>query len=474
MIIASFVAFLLFFTLVGLASIIKSKNTTNDYLVAGNSVKPWLVGISAVATNNSGFMFIAMIGYTYASGLSSIWVILPWIFGDFLASLFIHKRLRVATGKRHITTFSGLLSDWSGRDYTMVRKISAVIIILFLGTYAAAQLSAGSKALHVLFGWNYSIGAIIGSVIVLAYCFAGGIRASIWTDAAQSFVMIAAMALLAFTAINHVGGLNEFITKLNNISPTYMNWFPEDLLWGPFIGAMLLITSWTVAGIGVIGQPHIMIRFMAMDRPQDMKAVRFYYYGWYLLFTIFTLTAGFAARILLPEATEGISFDSELALPNLAQMLLPEILIGMILAGLFAATMSTADSQILSCSAALTQDLEFGKDNYILTKIGTIFVTVTALTIALYGDDNVFSLVKLAWSALGSAFSPLLLVYALGGKPTEKTATLMMIIGLISMLLWKYLGYSAALYEIFPGIVAGLITYKISFLKNKMAVKNPV
>ncbi len=457
MVVYSFSFFLLVFVAIGVLSAVRNRHTSADYLLAGHSVKPWLVALSAVATNNSGYMFIGLIGYTYTTGLSAMWLMIGWIVGDFIASLRIHKPLRKSTEKRGVLSYAGVLSQWNGTDYRRLRIIGGIITLLFLGTYAAAQLNAGSKALHVLFGWDYSLGAIIGSVMVLLYCFAGGIRASIWTDAAQSFVMVIAMSLMCVMAVMEVGGWSEYITKLDAVSPTFLSIWP-DAPWG----AALFILGWLFAGFGVIGQPHIMVRFMSMDDPKHMNRVRLYYYSWYSSFTVLAIMTALAARLLLPGSE---NFDAELALPQLAQSLLPEILVGLVLAGLFAATMSTADSQILSCSAAITRD--FTRDHtisYLATKLGTVFITALALTIALSGGQSVFELVVIAWSALGSAFAPLLLIYVLGGKPTEWQGIITMLSGLAAMLAWRALGFNAAIYEIMPGILIGLVVYGLTCL----------
>ena len=443
----------------GILSALKNKGTNKDYLLAGQNISPWLAGLSAVATNNSGYMFIGMIGFTYTVGLSSMWLMIGWVFGDFIASLFIHKRLRIVTEKQKVLSFSGVLSQWNGQDYRILRLIGGVVTVIFLGLYAAAQLKAGSKSLHVLLGWDYAMGALIGSAIVLAYCFAGGIRASIWTDAAQSIVMIASMALLLFVSIGALGGFSTFVDSLKHVSPTYLDLFQPDLPFGHFWGPFLFVLGWFFAGFGVVGQPHIMVRFMAMDRPKDITRVRLYYYGFYAIFSALTICTGLAARLLLPD-TGG--FDAELALPHLASQILPQILVGVILAGLFAATISTADSQILSCTASLTRDFSFGKKpSYFFTKLSTVFVTLIALCFALFANENVFGLVLIAWSALACAFAPLFIVYVSGGKPSESLAIAMMLTGLGVVMLWRYLGYNKYFYEVAPGMIAGLVVYVV-------------
>ena len=192
----SFICFLTAFTLVGLASSRVSRGTSEDYYLASGSIKPWLVGLSAVATNNSGYMFIGVIGYTYVTGLATVWMMVGWILGDFIASTFVHSRLRAATERSGEVSYAGVLSAWYGRSQPGLQRLIGALSLLFLLAYASAQLVAGSKALHVLLGWPIWAGAVMGAVLVTLYCFAGGIRASIWTDAAQSIVMIVAMALL--------------------------------------------------------------------------------------------------------------------------------------------------------------------------------------------------------------------------------------------------------------------------------------
>jgi sodium/proline symporter len=462
MVIFSFCLFLCLFIGIGLLSVFKAQKNNADYLLAGSDIKPWLVALSAVATNNSGYMFIGMIGFTYTTGLSSAWLMIGWILGDLVASLFIHKKLRNVTGAQEALSFSGVLARWYGTEYKKLRFISGLIVVIFLGTYAAAQFKAGSKALHVLFGWDYSTGAIIGAVMVFLYCMAGGIRASIWTDAAQSFVMIIAMTALLVFGVQEVGGTQSFIAQLNLISEDYLSLFPASLgLANPLHGG-LFVLGWFFAGLGVVGQPHIMVRFMSMDNSKNMNRVRLYYYSWFTAFYGLTIGVGLVARLLL---TDTANFDSELALPMIANELLPQFFIGLVLAGLFAATMSTADSQILSCSAAITRDLlPKEKSTYLMTKLATVFTTICALIIALFGTENVFGLVLIAWSVLAAAFGPILFLYAMGQKLREGTAIAMLVVGVGMTVIWRFMGLGDIIYEIAPGMLAGLLTFAILHL----------
>ena len=465
MIFFSFCLFLFLFTLIGSLSVLKKKNTSLDYLLANQEVKPWLAAISAIATSNSGYMFIGQIGFTYVYGLQSVWLMFGLIFGDFISSLFVHKNLRKKSQELKVVSFANLVSQWHGKNYKYVQLFGGLIILIFLSTYAAAQLNAGSKSMHVIFGLDYRLGAIIGGVIVLLYCFSGGIRASIWTDAAQSFVMIVAMFLMVFFGIKEVGGVSIFIDELHKISPDYMKWFPSTNFSEFLLAPYMFIIGWFFSGVGVIGQPHVMVRFMTIDSTKNIPKTRIYYYTLYTLFYLFSILAALVARLLIPETN---NIDPELALPTLAQSLLPEFFVGVILAGIFAATMSTADSQILACTASITNDLSLNKNNnYLINKLATLIITVFVVTIAINDSKNVFNLVLMSWSTLACCFSPLLIVNSLKQKVSEFSSLMMMIIPLITLMVWRHYELNTYIYEVAPGIISGILTFFVFKLLRK-------
>lgn len=469
MILTSFIAALACFALIGMASVFYSRGTKADYYVASQSVSPALAGLSAIATNNSGYMFIGLMGFTYAVGLASLWLMFGWIVGDFLMSLIIHRRLRTHAELRGEVTFSGLLARWWGTEFVLLQRVGGLIIVLFLGAYAAAQLNAGGKALQALFGWRPSDGAVIASAIVALYCLAGGIRASIWTDVAQSVVMLVAMAAMLVVALHSVGGFTSAVHQMESISG-YLDPFPSHLLFPGVSGAVLFVLGWVFAGISVIGQPHIMIRFMALDREENLMRARCYYYGFYVVFYGLAAGVGLLSRLLLPDLGE---LDPELALPTMAVELLPPLMVGIVVAGIFAATMSTADSLVLSCSSAMTHDLLPGRiEKPLVLKAVTLIIVALALAIAVNAVESVFVLVIFAWSALASAFGPLLFVYALGHRVSEHQALLMLLAGVGVALAWRWFGLEDMVYEGMPGMLAGLSLFYLSapFFKPAAAV----
>ena len=465
----SFIFFLALFAAVGAWSVRRRQATTDDYLLAGRSMGPWLTALSAVATNNSGFMFIGLIGAAYTQGLSAMWIMVGWVFGDYLMWFWIHPRLRRLSEQERARTVPSFLGADLGGPERHIRGVAAVIVVVFLGSYAAAQLNAGSKALHVLFGWDYAAGAVLGAGIVLLYCFAGGIRASIWTDAAQSTVMIAAILLLCVVSLDSLGGFGGLWDRLAAIDPQLIDPVPPN----PRFGFPLFVLGWFGAGIGVIGQPHIMVRAMAARNWRDLLRARHIYVVWYVVFSAGCILAALACRALLPDVGR---FDAELALPALAETMLPPVLVGLVLAGLFAATMSTADSQLLSCSAALTQDLFVNwRESYAAAKAATVVVTLGVLAIALEADQNVFELVAMSWSSLAAGLGPLMAVRASGRVVSAPLSIAMMLAGVATVFIWsRALGWSDHVFEALPGIVVGAATYWIGRCLGALSGAEPV
>ena len=524
----SFLGFLGLFLGVGIYSATRMKKSAEDYLVASRSVKPWLAALSAVATNNSGFMFIGLIGSTFVAGLSSMWVMIGWVVGDYIAwRVGIPKRLRIESEKNGAVTIPSFLGlGLSGGR--LVTVTAGIVTLIFLGIYAAAQLNAGGKALYTLFGWHEVVGAILGTFVVVIYCFAGGIRASIWTDAAQSIVMIFSMSLLFFACLNAVGGFDGMWTRLADMDPQLTAVFPDS----PQFGIIMFIIGWMFAGFGIVGQPHVMVRMMSMESADNMDSARRVYLGFNLLLAVFAIGLGLAARAFLPDldtlslqnvaelfascssgqgsvipeacaqaqemwansaanvppTTDALQhtylwfvnntwtvFDPELAMPIVARELMPEVIVGLCLAGLFAATMSTADSQILSCSAALTQDI-FPKasQSYVLVKAGTLFVAVISLGVALYATlaggegGGVFSLVVLAWASLAAGLGPMLVLRCFHVTVPGKVGFLIVVSGVAGVLVWRYgLGLTGAIYDVLPGMLLGFGTYGLWRLFTK-------
>ena len=443
---------------IGVYSSRKSNKTSQDYILANRSVGYLATSLSAVSTCHSGFMFIGMIGFTYLYGISAMWLIIAWLIGDFFAWSFIYTPLREKTEQFKTVTIPGFISHhFSGRSKRSIQLLAGIFILLFLSVYAAAQLTAGSKALSVMLGWSFDTGIIIGAIIVLLYSFSGGIRASIWTDVVQSIIMLVSMIGLVSVALFKTNGLTGLFQKLTVINPDLVNIIPNNLEFG----FPLYLAGWIAFGFGVIGQPHIIVRPMSIRHPNQIKKAMGLYLTWYTIFSFASIGVGLAARILLPDLAAS---DHELALPILATNLLPALFVGGILAGLFSATISTADSQILTCSASITQDLfPQWKQSFSMSKIATLITMILTVFIALSGSQNVYILVILAWSSLAVIFGPLILCKCYNISVSFLTTLSMIIIPFIAIIIWSYyLKLSSPINEVLPGFIVALIVFGIS------------
>ena len=229
-------------------------------------------------------------------------------------------------------------------------------------------------------------------------------------------------------------------------------------------------------GFGAIGQPHILVRFMAIRSVNDMHRARWIYFLWFIPFFVASIAVGLYARAYMPDLlsiplTAGMteSQATELAMPEMARRLLPDVLIGLTLAGLFSATMSTADSQILVCSSAITQDINPNwKNSYVAAKLATLAVTGLALIIAVFAGQGVFSLVLIAWSALGAGFGPALLLRLLGVPLSSLTITLMMTAGVGTVVAWNTIGYDGDVFKLLPGMVASFLMWPVGAMVQRL------
>ena len=461
---------MLLFAGVGLASIRVKKDTTDDYLVAGRGMHPALAALSAVSTWNSGYMFIGAIGFTYVMGYNVIWLAIASTLGQLVAWMWLYKFIQEEGHKRNVRSLSSLVGDKAGSPEA---KLAAVLSVLFLSIYAAAQLTSGGKALLVMMGWSELVGILIGFVLVVAYCYAGGIRASIWTDAIQSCVMIIGSMILCWIALGEVGGFSGMNSGLESQDTALTNIMPPDLMFG----FSLWIFAFLLGGWAVAGQPQVVSRVMTLGSEKDRKQAMVWFFVWQTPFIILMTFVGLSSRVLFPKAD---NFDPELGLPMLAMDTMPAIGVGMILASIFAATMSTADSQVLACTAAITDDIkpEWREDHKTTKKVTLVVAAfATAISIGgLYvpGGDSVFKLVVLAVYGLGSIFVPLLIIRWMGYKPDSTHSIVMMVSAFSAVILWSLLPAImdwksvASADGVFPSVPGMGAAFAAHFIMNAM------
>lgn len=472
MLTTSFITFLTIILLIGLYAGRFSKKTTADYLTASQSIPVWQTVLSTLASTYSGFMYIGLIGYTYTKGISGIWLMVFWLIGEYLVMRYIPKKISDATHHRNLTNYNGLLANYWGNEKILIKKTAAIITLVFLSIYAAAQFNAAGKAIHSLLGWDAIIGIFVTYIMVVSYSFAGGIRASIWTDNIQFIIMLIAIMLLVVLSLNSIGGWGVFVDKLYQNPNEYTQLFPESM--GSVFFIVLFLFGWLAGGLGMVGQPHIAIRFMAMKKNQKYKKILYSYYILAVTFTALCLLSALLAKVYFADNNIMLpaNFDAETTLPTLAMSVLPAALVGLMLAAILSAIISTADSQILSCSSSLGSDLlpqkNTDKARLKLNKFTTILTATFALFVAIYGGNSVFSLVLIAWSGLTSAFVPLLLLQFMGYRISQSLGMVMMLSGLSTAAIWRILSLNTITYESFAGIIVGFSVFYVAKLFIKI------
>ncbi len=446
-----FLGLLFFIALIGISSSRFNKPTIKNYYLADKSLSPWLSGLSAMATNNSGYMFIGLIGFTYLNGLSSIWLMIGWILGDYLITKKLFPKIITKSFTSKNVTYASIIGSLLKNK--LITKLIAVISFVFLLIYASAQFAASGKTLMAVMNWEFYFGVITGGLIVLVYSITSGIRASIWTDAAQSIIMFISMGALVLFSIIEVGGVNQALFQLSEIDG-FMSPFQSDHT-DSIVFNIFSSLSWIVAGMFVVGQPHIMIRFFAVKNNSDLVQSRAFYYSSYILFYGLAFTVGMLSRLVLDQ---NIGFDPELALPMMAQILFNPFMVGLIISGIFAATMSTADSLIINCSGNISQDiLELTKFSKMKITSITLIVALTAIIIALINSGSVFSIVVFSWTILGFLLTPLLIMISLNKSISTKDFV-------ISALLSTTVFYVVNQYTSFDGLYLGIFPFFVSLI----------
>lgn len=435
-----FIVYLTILIGVGIATFHLNK-TQEDYLLAGRKLGPWVVAFSERASGESAWLLMALPGAAIAIGLGEIWTVIGIISGIILSWFIIANRLRKETEKYDALTIPQYLHRKFQDKSNVIRLFSSFIIAFFFAFYVSAQFHASGKILNSIFGLNPITGITIGAVIIVLYTLMGGFFAVAWTDLVQGIIMICTLIILpvaGFIELHETGisVTQSVINATNNQSSLTMGltgWAAVSLILGGL--------SW---GLGYFGQPHLIIRYMSIRSSDDIKTARKIATAW----AIPGVTGAFLIGIVaLAMFGEGFFPDVEQAMPYLAMHLLPGWIAGILISGAVAAMMSTADSQLLVSTSAITVDFynRFlkrkidDKSMVRLSRIVTVGFGVFAYIIAIISqltDKTIFGIVSYAWSGLGSSFGPVLILTLWWKKTTRKGVIAGILTGAISTIIW--------------------------------------
>ncbi|WP_044177762.1 sodium/proline symporter PutP [Phytobacter massiliensis] len=445
----------------------RSTKNFDDYILGGRRLGPLVTALSAGASDMSGWLLMGLPGAIFISGISESWIAIGLTLGAWVNWKLVAGRLRVHTevNNNALTLpdyFTGRFEDKS----RMLRIISALVILVFFTIYCASGIVAGARLFESTFGLSYEQALWAGAAATILYTFIGGFLAVSWTDTVQASLMIFALILTPVIVIFHVGGLADSLEVIKQKSIENV-----DMLKGLNLVAIISLMGW---GLGYFGQPHILARFMAADSHHSIVHARRISMTWMILCLAGAVAVGFFGIAYFdqhPTVAGAVNQNAERVFIELAQILFNPWVAGILLSAILAAVMSTLSCQLLVCSSALTEDfykafLRKGAGQTELVWVGRVMVLLVALvSIALAADPNnrVLGLVSYAWAGFGAAFGPVVLFSVMWPKMTRNGALAGMVIGAVTVIVWKQFGW-LGLYEIIPGFIfasAGIVLFSL-------------
>ena len=469
--IAAFVIYLGIMIYVGLRNASKN-NSSADFFLGGRKVGPWVTALSAEASDSSAWLLMGLPGLCYLGGVQeSIWTAVGLIVGTYLSWLFVAKPLRKCsiTFGDSITIPEFLSNRFKDKSH-ILSIVSVIFIVLFFTIYTASGFVACAKLFNSVFGLNYHAGLAIGRVVILCYTITGGYTAVCTTDFLQGSLIFIAFIISTLVVVFSIGGVCDSINVFKN--------FQE--LAGTELKAFdgMGIISALAWGLGYFGMPHIIVRFMGIRSNSEVGKARRIGIIWMIISYIGAILIGTLGTVYLKKF--GITLDSvsaETVFSETMKNMYPAFIAGIFLCAILAASMSTADSQLLAASSAVSQDIFKGlikknaeeKEVMIISRFTVFLIALIALLLSLNPKSSIFNLVSFAWSGFGGTFGPLILLSLYWKRTTAPGAIAGLICGGITDVVWHYIPASVAkifgLYEILPAfIVCLVVTVLVSLL----------
>jgi len=441
-----FVLYLILLIAIGIWTF-KFNKTQEDYFLAGRKLGPWVVAFSERASGESAWLLLALPGAAITIGLSESWAVIGIICGIIGSWYLIAEKLREQTEKYNALTIPEYLHRRYNDSSNIIRLFSALIIAFFFLFYVSAQFHASGKVLNSLFNLNPLIGISVGALVIIVYTIMGGFLAVAWTDLIQGILMIGTLIILPIVGFIEMANADISIKEeLENAHTIYNNNNASIFMGKKGFDAIIVILGGLSWGLGYLGQPHLVIRYMAIRSSKDVKVARKIAILWAIPGITGAFFVGIVALMYFGKF-QFQSIDPEQAMPMLASHLLHPIIAGLFISGAVAAMMSTADSQLLVSTSAITEDLIHQYLNINISNINLVRLSRTVIIIlgliaygiALYSEingNNIFSVVSYAWSGLGSAFGPSLVMTLWWEKTTRKGVIAGILTGFFTTIIW--------------------------------------
>lgn len=473
----------------------KKNESASDFYLGGRGLGPLVTAMSAEASDMSSYLLMGLPGLAYLSGMADVgWTIIGLAAGTYLNWLFTARRLRRYTHATNSFTLPQFFSNRFRDKKNILSLISALIIIIFFVPYTASGFAACGKLFSSLFGMNYMLAMIISAVVIVGYTATGGFLAASITDFIQSIIMtFAIIFVVVFTTIS-AGGVDAVVENAKNL-PGYLSltttYLQETNSTAPY--GFLKIVSTCAWGLGYFGMPHILLRFMAINDEAGLKLSRRVASVWALIAMFIAVCIGISGRALtsngLIESLKGS--DTETIIIRIADLMSSygvffALMAGLVLAGILASTMSTADSQLLAASSSVSQNILqetfhlkiSSKTSMLIARITVVIIAVIGIVIASDPNSSVFGIVSFAWAGFGASFGPLVICSLFWKRTNLQGAIAGMITGGVSVFVWKYgistLGGAFAIYELLPAFIVGIIAIVVVSLLTKAPSKEIV
>lgn len=442
-----------------------------DYMLGGRNLPPWVAALSAGASDMSGWLVMGLPGAIFLTGLIEAWIAIGLTIGAYLNWLLVAPRLRAYTQvSRNSITVPSFFENRLRDSSRLLRTLSGIVILVFFTFYISSGMVAGGVFFESSFDGDYLVGMLLVGGVTLLYTLFGGFLGASFTDVVQGLMMVTALIVVPVSAVIAIGGIDETTSLIaQNAGAEHLSLFG-----GAMTGATVLaIISSLAWGLGYFGQPHIIVRFMALRSPQEAKSARRIGISWMIVSLGGAILSGLVGIAYM--ASQGIDLsNAETVVLVMSQTLLHPFVAGLILAAVLAAIMSTISSQLIVCSSALVEDLykvfrrepPDQKRLVLMGRLAVLVVAVIAIVLAITPNDTILGLVAFAWAGFGAAFGPIILLSLFWRKLTNWGALAGMFVGAATVFIWSAL--DTGLYELLPAfvlativaVVVSLVTYK--------------
>ena len=453
----------------------RQNNNISDYMLGGRNLGAAVAALGAGASDMSGWLLLGLPGAAYSFGINQIWLPIGLTLGAFINWQYVAKRLRIYTEiTKDALTIPSFLGGRFHDKRRILRFVTALILLIFFTSYVAAGFVSGAKLVTSTLHFSYDTSLWVSAIFIMTYVCIGGFLAVSWTDFFQGTLMFLALLAIPITAIYGAGGWEASINTLHTINVAsgndYLNAF-SNMTW---IGIISLL-AW---GLGYFGQAHILVRFMAIKNTHDIPNARFICMTWMILSLYGAIIAGIVGIIYFQDpafiSTQS-AIDPESVLLILATKVFNPWLVGLFLAAVLSAVMSTIAAQLLVSSSALVEDFYHGflkkdasqKELVWFGRIMVVVIALIAIYLAYHTKSNILSLVGYAWAGMGASFGPTILFSLFWRRTTLKGVVASIIVGATTVIVWKYcnslnLSPIFQLYEMVPGFF--LATFTIVFI----------